>query len=175
MPFLCLRVPHLDTVFQKRPHEGRVEGDNPLPLPAGHPSFYAAQDTFSCLGCKHTLLPHIQLFIHLGSPHPSAHGCSQGPIPVCTHTWDRSDSNLALSNVIRFSWAQPTFQPCPGPSEWLPPILWWSYEYSDLRKQIIAIKMLLFLTCKIYSQKGIYSLVFTSTPHTFGESCRNWR
>jgi len=27
------------------PHEGRVEGENPLLFPAGHPYFDAAQDT----------------------------------------------------------------------------------------------------------------------------------
>jgi len=35
----------LDAVLQMVPHKGRVEGDNNLPLPAGHPSFDAVQDT----------------------------------------------------------------------------------------------------------------------------------
>ena len=33
-------------------HEGRVEGDNSLPLPAGQPSFDAAQDTVGFLSYR---------------------------------------------------------------------------------------------------------------------------
>jgi len=40
-----LGAPGLDTVLQMGPYEGRVEGDNHLPVPAGHPCFDAAQDT----------------------------------------------------------------------------------------------------------------------------------
>ena len=53
----------LNTVLQLGSHKGRVEGENPLPLPAGHPSVDAAQDTVGLLGCKSTLLIHVQLFI----------------------------------------------------------------------------------------------------------------
>lgn len=38
--------------------------DSTLPCPAGHPSVYADQDTLGLLGCRHTLLSHLQLFIH---------------------------------------------------------------------------------------------------------------
>ncbi|NXW11080.1 T161B protein, partial [Fregetta grallaria] len=43
--FLVLRVPELDAVLQVGSHQSRVEGQNPLPRPAGHASFDAAQDT----------------------------------------------------------------------------------------------------------------------------------
>ena len=42
----------------------RVEGDNHLPLPAGHPSFDAAQGTSGIQGCKCTLLAYVQLSVH---------------------------------------------------------------------------------------------------------------
>jgi len=35
----------LDTVLQMRPHEGRLDGHNHLPISAGHPYFNAAQGT----------------------------------------------------------------------------------------------------------------------------------
>ena len=46
-----------------------VEGDSHLPLPAGHHSSDAAQDTVGLLGCRHTLLAHVSLFIHQ-NPQP---------------------------------------------------------------------------------------------------------
>jgi len=46
------------------PHKSRVEGDNPLPLPAAHPFLNAAQNTVGLSGCKSTLLAHAQLLIH---------------------------------------------------------------------------------------------------------------
>ena len=42
----------------------RAKGQNHLPRPAGHASFDAAQDTAGFLGCKCTLLAHVQFFIH---------------------------------------------------------------------------------------------------------------
>ena len=46
-----------------RSHESGVEGENPLPRPAGHTSLEAAQDTVGFLGCECTLLAHVQFFI----------------------------------------------------------------------------------------------------------------
>ena len=40
--FLVLGTLDLDAAFQMRSYDGRVEGDNHLPLSAGHPSFDAA-------------------------------------------------------------------------------------------------------------------------------------
>ncbi|KAK4830254.1 hypothetical protein QYF61_009321 [Mycteria americana] len=62
--FPVLRAPELDAVLQVGSYQSRVEGQNHLPQPAGHTSFDAAQDTVGLLGCKRTLLAHVQLFIH---------------------------------------------------------------------------------------------------------------
>lgn len=62
--FPVLVSPGLKAVFQMRSHEGRVEGGNPLPLPAGHHSFDEAQDMVGLSSCKHMLTAHIQLSIH---------------------------------------------------------------------------------------------------------------
>jgi len=48
-------------------HQSRVEGQNPLPRPAGHAAFDAAQDTVHFLGCKCTFLGHAE---HLINQHP---------------------------------------------------------------------------------------------------------
>jgi len=45
-------------------HESRAEGQNPLPCPAGHADFDAAQDTVGFLGCEHTLAGHAELLIN---------------------------------------------------------------------------------------------------------------
>jgi len=65
-----LGVPVLDTVVQLRPCKGKVERDNHLPLPAGHSSSDAAQDTIGLLGWKTALLSHVQLFDHQDSQDP---------------------------------------------------------------------------------------------------------
>ncbi|KAK4806151.1 hypothetical protein QYF61_001078 [Mycteria americana] len=63
--FLVLGTPELEAVLQVGgSHQSRVEGQNHLPRPAGHASFDAAQDTVGLLGCEHTLLAHVQLFVH---------------------------------------------------------------------------------------------------------------
>jgi len=38
-----------------------VDRGNHLPIPSGHLSFDAAQDTTGLMGCKSTLLAHVQL------------------------------------------------------------------------------------------------------------------
>ena len=43
---------------------GRVEGENHLPLPSGHSSFDAAQDRIGLQVCKITLPAPVQLFLH---------------------------------------------------------------------------------------------------------------
>ena len=59
-----LRAPELDAGLPVGSHQSRVEGQNPLPQPAGHTSLDAAEDTVGLLGCEHTLVAHVQLFIH---------------------------------------------------------------------------------------------------------------
>ncbi|KAK4816043.1 hypothetical protein QYF61_011051 [Mycteria americana] len=62
--FPVLRAPELDAVLQVGSHQSRGEGQDHLPQPTGHASFDAAQDMVGFLGCKRTLLAHVQLFIH---------------------------------------------------------------------------------------------------------------
>ena len=81
--------------------KGRIEGDNPLPLPAGHSSVDATQDAVSLLGCKHKLLAHVQLFCPSGCPHPSPQHCSQSvlhPFCVC----DCFDPSATPCTLFRF-------------------------------------------------------------------------
>jgi len=44
-----------------RPHQGRVEGEENLPRPAGHTPLDAPQETTGLLGNQDTLLAHGQL------------------------------------------------------------------------------------------------------------------
>ena len=69
---LVLGTPGLEAVLQMVSHDGRAEGDNPLPLPAGHPSVDAAHDALGLPGCKCTLLTHVHLFIYQ-NPHVLLH------------------------------------------------------------------------------------------------------
>ena len=48
-------------------------GDNHLALPAGLPSVDAVPSTVGLLGCKNTLLAHVQLFVLLSPPQGSSH------------------------------------------------------------------------------------------------------
>ena len=53
-------------------YQSGAEWQNPLPCPAGHAAFDAAQDMVGLLGCKHTFVAHVQLFTHqisVLSPH----------------------------------------------------------------------------------------------------------
>jgi len=59
-----LRAPELDAELQVGSHQSRVEGQNPLPRPAGHAAFDAAQDAVGLMGCLQTMVAHVQLFIH---------------------------------------------------------------------------------------------------------------
>jgi len=59
-----LRAPELDAVLQMRSHQSRVKEQDPLPCPAGHATFDAAQDVVGFLGCKCTLSDHVELLIN---------------------------------------------------------------------------------------------------------------
>ena len=59
-----LRAPGLGTVLQMGPHKSQVEGDNHLPLRAGHLFLNAAQNTVGLPGRKRTMLAHVQLLVH---------------------------------------------------------------------------------------------------------------
>ena len=49
-----LRALEMDTGLQVSYHQSGAEGRNPLPRPAGHTAFDAAQDMDGLLGCEHT-------------------------------------------------------------------------------------------------------------------------
>ena len=54
----------LHAILPLGPHEDRIEGDNHLPLAAGHPSSDETQDTIGLPGCKCILLAPIMFFIN---------------------------------------------------------------------------------------------------------------
>ncbi|KAJ7396748.1 hypothetical protein BTVI_142156 [Pitangus sulphuratus] len=58
-----LGTPELDAVTKVRSHQSGAEEQNHLPWPADHAAFDAALDTIGLLGCKYTLLAHIQPLI----------------------------------------------------------------------------------------------------------------
>lgn len=62
--FLLWEAQDLDTVLQMEPHNSRAEQDHFLPFPAGHPSSDAPLHTVGLLSHRHTLLAHVQFFIH---------------------------------------------------------------------------------------------------------------
>ncbi|XP_048803588.1 uncharacterized protein LOC125694433 [Lagopus muta] len=62
--FLVLRAPQLDTVLQVGPHKSRVERDNHLPVPAGHPSPDGAQDPICLSSCQSALLAPVKSLVH---------------------------------------------------------------------------------------------------------------
>lgn len=63
-----------DEVLQLGPHESRAEVDIPHPLPAGHPSFDAAQDAAGLL-VSHLL--YLTAWLPLSLKPPSS--CSEHP------------------------------------------------------------------------------------------------
>ena len=64
-------------------HQSRVERQNHLPRPAGHASFYAAQDTVVFLGCESTLPAHVQPYQYYSHPFISMHFHLTNIIPDC--------------------------------------------------------------------------------------------
>jgi len=57
-------VPEVGAVLQVGSHENRVEGQNHLPWPTCHASLDATQDTVGLLGCKYTLLAHVESLLN---------------------------------------------------------------------------------------------------------------
>ncbi|CAN0300535.1 unnamed protein product [Bubo scandiacus] len=58
-----VRGSNLNTVFEVRPHQCQVQGDNHIPSPAGHTISDTSQDAIGLLGHLGTLLAHIQLAV----------------------------------------------------------------------------------------------------------------
>jgi len=65
--FPVLGAPGMDPVLQMGPYKSRAEWDNPLPCPAGLPSFGAAQGTVGRLGCK----AHCWFVSNICPPEPT--------------------------------------------------------------------------------------------------------
>ncbi|KAK4813631.1 hypothetical protein QYF61_014391 [Mycteria americana] len=79
--------PKLNTVFEVRPHQGRVQGHDHCPSPAGHAISDTSQDAIGFLGHLGTLLAHIQA---AANQHPQVLLCLAAfqplfPKPVALH------------------------------------------------------------------------------------------
>ncbi|KAK4815884.1 hypothetical protein QYF61_009935, partial [Mycteria americana] len=61
---LVVRGPKLNTVFEVRPHQCRVQGHDHCPSPAGHAISDTSQDAIGFLGHLGTLLAHLQPAVH---------------------------------------------------------------------------------------------------------------
>ncbi|KAK4824837.1 hypothetical protein QYF61_020210 [Mycteria americana] len=84
---LVVRGPKLNTVFEVRPHQCRVQGHDHFPSPAGHTIFDTSQDAIGFLGRLGTLLAHIQVAVN---QHPQVLFCQAAfqplfPKPVASH------------------------------------------------------------------------------------------
>ncbi|KAK4815185.1 LOW QUALITY PROTEIN: hypothetical protein QYF61_021045 [Mycteria americana] len=82
---LVVGGPKLNTVFEVRPHQCRVQGHNHFPTPAGHAIFDTSQDAIGFLGHLGTLLAHIQAAVN---QHPQVLLCQAAfqalfPKPRC--------------------------------------------------------------------------------------------
>ncbi|KAK4830412.1 LOW QUALITY PROTEIN: hypothetical protein QYF61_010943, partial [Mycteria americana] len=69
---MSLLGPKLNTVFEVRPHQCRVQGHDHFPSPAGHTIFDTSQDAIGFLGHLGTLLAHIQAAV---DQHPQVLFC----------------------------------------------------------------------------------------------------
>ncbi|KAK4827827.1 hypothetical protein QYF61_021911 [Mycteria americana] len=84
---LVVRGPKLNTVFEVRPHQCRVQWHNHFPSPAGHAVFDTSQDAIGFLGHLGTLLAHVQPAVN---QHPQVLLCQAAfqplfPKPVALH------------------------------------------------------------------------------------------
>ncbi|KAK4817943.1 hypothetical protein QYF61_003373 [Mycteria americana] len=84
---LVVGGPKLNTVFEVRPHQCRVQGHDHFPSPAGHTIFDTSQDAIGFLGHLGTLLAHIQPAVN---QHPQVLFCQAAfqplfPKPVALH------------------------------------------------------------------------------------------
>ncbi|KAK4806197.1 hypothetical protein QYF61_001120 [Mycteria americana] len=84
---LVVGGPKVNTVFEVRPHQCRVQGHDHFPTPAGHAIFDTSQDAIGFLGHLGTLLAHIQVAVN---QHPQVLLCQAAfqplfPKPVALH------------------------------------------------------------------------------------------
>ncbi|KAK4824384.1 hypothetical protein QYF61_014044 [Mycteria americana] len=114
---LVVGGPKLNTVFEVRPHQCRVQGHDHFPSSAGHAIFDTSQDAIGFLGRLGTLLAHIQAAVN---QHPQVLLCLAAfqplfPKPVALHgvavaqylasTPDFSNIGKATSGVLGPYWA----------------------------------------------------------------------
>ncbi|KAK4822230.1 LOW QUALITY PROTEIN: hypothetical protein QYF61_011871 [Mycteria americana] len=121
---LVVRGPKLNTVFEVRPHQCRVQGHNHFPSPAGHAISDTSQDAIGFLGHLGTLLAHIQAAVN---QHPQVLFCQAAfqplfPKPVALHGVAVAQvQDLALSLVKPHTIdLGPSIQPVQVPLQSLP-------------------------------------------------------
>ncbi|KAK4832110.1 hypothetical protein QYF61_020737 [Mycteria americana] len=121
---LVARGPKLNTVFEVRPHQCRVQGHDHFPTPAGHAIFDTSQDAIGFLGRLGTLLTHIQAAVNQHSQVLFCRAAFQPlfPKPVALHgvaVTQVQDPALSLveSHTIGLS---PSIQPVQVPLQSLP-------------------------------------------------------
>ncbi|KAK4816046.1 hypothetical protein QYF61_011054 [Mycteria americana] len=116
---LVVGSPKLNTVFEVRPHQCRVQGHNHFPAPAGHTISDTSQDNIGLLGHLGTLLAHIQAAVN---QHPQVLFCWAAfqllfPKPVALHGVDVAQvQHLALTLVRSHTLGlSPSIQPVQVP------------------------------------------------------------
>ncbi|KAK4825630.1 hypothetical protein QYF61_001415 [Mycteria americana] len=121
---LVVGGPKLNTVFEVRPHQCRVQGHNHFPSPAGHAIFDTGQDAIGLLGRLGTLLAHIQAAVN---QHPQVLLCWAAfqplfPKPVALHGVAVAQvQDLALGLVKPHTiHPSPSIQPVQVPLQSLP-------------------------------------------------------
>ncbi|KAK4827890.1 hypothetical protein QYF61_022313 [Mycteria americana] len=123
---LVVGGPKLNTVFEVRPHQCRVQGHNHFPSPAGHAIFDTSQDAIGLLGRLGTLLAHIQAAVN---QHPQVLLCQAAfqplfPKPVALHGVAVAQvQDLALGLVKPHTiHPSPSIQPVQVPLQSLPTV-----------------------------------------------------
>ncbi|KAK4825372.1 hypothetical protein QYF61_027125 [Mycteria americana] len=123
---LAVGGPKLNTVFEVRPHQCRVQGHDHFPSPAGHAIFDTSQDAIGFLGHLGTLLAHIQAAVN---QHPQVLLCQAAfqplfPKPVALHGVAVAQvQDLALGLVEPHTIdLGPSIQPVQVPLQSLPPL-----------------------------------------------------
>ncbi|KAK4810558.1 hypothetical protein QYF61_004521 [Mycteria americana] len=121
---LVVGGPKLNTVFEVRPHQCRVQGHDHFPSPAGHAIFDTSQDAIGFLGRLGTVLAHIQPAVN---QHPQVLLCQAAfqplfPKPVVLHGVVVAQvQDLALSLVEPHTIGpSPLIQPVQVPLQTLP-------------------------------------------------------
>ncbi|KAK4832559.1 hypothetical protein QYF61_024059 [Mycteria americana] len=122
--FLVVRGPKLNTGFEVRPHQCRVQGHDHFPTPAGHTIFDTSKGAVGLFGHLGTLLAHIQLAVH---QHPQVLFCRAAfqplfPKPVAFHgvaVAQVQDPTLSLVEPQAIG-LSPSIQPVQIPLQSLP-------------------------------------------------------